>query len=131
MTFRRSIAALIALALMVGCFAVGFLKGNRDALERAWRMDLWIHLSDLRDVDAGKIDQFRSKKKQYIIGGYRWFSQPRSWAEYYRARPDHLSARTTQSNMDRAKQVVDAIPEDFPSPSTDTLQTPSPSEKKP
>ena len=31
----------------------------------------------------------------------------------------------------KAKQVVDANPVDFPSPSSDTLHTPSPSEKKP
>lgn len=131
MTIGKSIPILVGLALVGSAFSIGWLKGNRDALERAWRMDLWIHLSDLDHIETGKIDQFRSKKKQYIIGGYRWFSQPRSWTEYYRSRPDRLAPRTTELNMDRARKIVDAIPVDFPPPPTGTPGLPSTPEKEP
>jgi hypothetical protein len=110
MSLRKSIAVLLALGVMAGIFFAGYLKGTRDALDRDWRRGLHNDLGDLAKVDSGKIELFRSKKRQFIIAGYEWFSKPHSWTEYLRSRTDYPSPRTVELDMQRAKQVADSKP---------------------
>ena len=110
MSFWRSIGVVVALVLVAGSFFAGYFKGNRDALDQDWRRLLHDNLGDLAKVDSGKIELFRSKKRQFIIAGYEWFSKPHSWAEYLRSRTDYPSPRTVELDMQHAKQVAESAP---------------------